>query len=270
MKIIALNTNQETKTSLVGGKAASLIELISAGVSVPAGFVITTEAAGIMDETLQNDLYAAFDALAVDLVAVRSSATAEDGKSATWAGQLDTYLNVSRENLIQAVEDCWQSVNSARAQTYAKMQDAKVGPESVGVVIQEMVQSEVAGVAFSVNPITQDASEIIIEAAYGLGEAVVSGSVTPDNYVVKKTGEVLEKHVAEQAKQLIYTGAENEWVTVDEAVRAKQKLDDEQIAELLEQVKNIEAHFGFAVDIEWALSEGQIYITQSRPITTLT
>src|SRR3989344_4014786 len=233
-----------------------------------------------MPKNLAGQILQAFDELGAELVAVRSSATAEDSAVASWAGELDTFLNTTRVDLIENVKKCWSSLFTPRAIFYRhekKLIDAHV---SVAVVVQKMVQSDISGVAFTVHPVTEDDNQMIIEAVYGLGEALVSGQVTPDSYVVQKDQmSILDIQVGQQAKKLIrnvrttkqYENTnyeQNEWVELEEQ-GGKQKLSGKQIIEVAEMCKKIEKHYGFPCDIEWAMENGVLYITQSRPITTL-
>jgi len=206
------------------------------------------------------------------LVAVRSSATAEDLPEASFAGQQKTFLNVKGEEaLLQAVKADWASLFEPRAIFYRE--EKGFGHLKVGLaaVVQKMVQSEVAGVAFTVDPITNDRNIITIEAAYGLGEAVVSGQVTPDTYKVRKdTFEIISKEIHRQEFKIVLAGEEGtKKVPVPEEEKEKQKLSDEKIVELAKLCKAIEDHYQFPQDIEWALEKGKLYIVQSRPITTL-
>ena len=134
-----------------------------------------------------------------------------------------------------------------------------------------MVNSDVSGIAFSVHPVTEDRNQIIIEAGYGLGEAIVSGQVTPDNYVFEKSDEViLEINVADQEKMLVKKiKGGNKWIKVTKSKIDEQKLTGRQIVKLAQLIMKIEKHYGFPCDIEWALEGSKLYITQSRPITTL-
>ncbi len=197
------------------------------------------------------EIKAAFKNLGAKNVAVRSSATTEDSSSAAWAGQLESYLNTTEKNLFDNVKRCWASLFTPRAIFYRfekKLHKQKIG---VAVVVQKMIASEISGVAFSVHPITQDRNQIIIEASYGLGEAIVSGEVTPDSYVIEK-----------EPRQII-----------DRVIQDKRNgavLSDRQILGLSALVLHIEKHCGFPCDIEWAIKNGKFYILQSRPITTLT
>jgi pyruvate,water dikinase len=204
-------------------------------------------------------------------VAVRSSATAEDLPTASFAGQQSTFLNVHGEDdVIKAVKECWASLFTARAIFYRvqnKFEHMKVG---LAAVVQEMVQSEKAGVMFTVDPISEDMDVIMIEGAYGLGEVVVSGSVTPDIYRVnKKSMKILTKDIAKQDWMLVKHGEKNVKAEIKEESQGKQKLTDEQIIGFAKLGKRIEEHYKFPQDIEWAVHKDELYIVQSRPITTL-
>lgn len=211
-----------------------------------------------------------FKSLNSEFVAVRSSATAEDGSEHAWAGQLESYLNTTEESLLENVRKCWSSLFTPRAIFY-RFEKKLHGTEiSVAVVVQKMIQSEISGIAFSVHPITEDPNQLIIEASLGLGEAIVSGSITPDSYVVEKQlRRIIDKNISEQKKAIVKAGKDNNWITVDKEKRNIQKLSDEKILELSELVIKIENHYGFPCDIEWAFEKDKFYIVQSRPITTL-
>jgi len=202
-------------------------------------------------------------------VAVRSSATSEDSSTAAWAGQLDSFLNTTEATLIENVKKCWASLFTPRAIFYRFEKNLHEQKISVAVVIQQMIQSEVSGIAFSVHPVTQDRNQLIIEAGIGLGEAIVSGQITPDSYVVEKDSwKILNKNVSEQKRALYRSPAGgNEWKNL--GVEGKQKLSDAEIIELSRLVVKIENHYGFPVDVEWAREGGKFYVLQSRPITTL-
>ncbi len=204
--------------------------------------------AALMPADIAGEITKECKKLGAEKVAVRSSATAEDGASAAWAGQLDTFLNTEEQDVLKNVQRCWASLFTPRAIFYRFEQGLQRTPISVAVVIQTMVQSEAAGVAFSVHPVTEDPNQLIVEAARGLGDKVVSGQVTPDSYVVEKESQKI----------------------IDVAVRQQSRvLTDEQIRELATLVIQIEKYYGFPCDIEWAFEKGKFYITQSRPITTL-
>ncbi len=203
-------------------------------------------------------------------VAVRSSATLEDSTSAAWAGQLESYLNTTKNTLLENVKKCWASLFTPRAIFYRFEKKLSKNKISVAVVVQRMINSEKSGIAFSVHPITQDKNQIIIEAGFGLGEAIVSGLVTPDNYVVdKRKFRILDINVNKQTKAL-YRKAKggNEWKKIKEKEK-EQVLSEKEIIELSKIIVKIENHYGFPCDIEWAKEKDKFYILQSRPITTL-
>ena len=254
-------------SNIYGGKAASLALMIGEGINVPPGFVVDAESYMNMDDTLEKIVMEAFDELGSEYVAVRSSAIAEDGMGAAWAGQLETYLNTTKDDLIKNIEACWASLNSDRAKAYAEENSVDLTDQKVAVVVQVMKQSEVSGVAFSAHPVTQSLDHVVIEAAFGLGEAVVSGQVTPDTYIVNKATKDVEKHVAKQTRKLEKVEGVTDWQDVADG--EKQKLSDGLIDQLTEQVIKLEKFYGFPVDVEWLVVESEVFITQSRPITTL-
>lgn len=238
-----------------------------------------------MPEDLEKEILEAFAKLDARYVAVRSSATAEDSSVASWAGELETYLNTERKKVAEKVKQCWSSLFTPRAIFYRhekKLIDRYV---SVAVVVQKMVQSEVSGITFTVHPVTEDPDQMIIEAGLGLGEAIVGGLITPDSYVIgKKEMNILDVSVSEQTRKLVKRDAAperagikgeadedgaNVWINLKKSEGEKQKLSGRQMMELARVCAGIEKHYGFPCDIEWAMEKGKIYITQSRPITTL-
>jgi pyruvate,water dikinase len=223
-----------------------------------------------MPNNVQTEISKFYKKLDCDFVAVRSSATLEDSASAAWAGQLESYLNTTEKTLLENVKKCWASLFTPRAIFYRFEQKLHKDKVSVAVVVQKMIQAEESGVAFSVHPVTQDENQIIIEAGFGLGEAIVSGSITPDSYVVDKQGfKILDINVNEQAKAL-YKKANggNKWKELAEKGK-KQVLNEKEIIELSKLIVKIENHYGFPCDIEWAREANNFFITQSRPITTI-
>ncbi len=224
-----------------------------------------------MPKDIAEEIQKFFKKLDTKYVAVRSSATAEDSASAAWAGQLDSFLNTTEEILLTNVQRCWASLFTPRAIFYRFEKELHKQRISVAVVVQKMVESEYSGIAFSVHPVTQDRNQLIIEAGFGLGEAIVSGSVTPDSYVVKKNPrEIIDINVCTQTRALhrVDVGG-NEWKDIQEPQASSQVLNEKQILELSELILCIENHYGFPCDIEWAFEGSKFYITQSRPITTL-
>jgi len=235
-----------------------------------------------MPMELQTDILKQFDKLGADYVAVRSSATAEDSAIASWAGELESYLNTTRDNVVDRVKECWSSLFTPRAIFYRHEKNLIDHYVSVAVVVQKMVQSKISGISFTVHPVTQDYNQMIIEAVFGLGEAIVGGLVTPDSYVIdKKEMSILDINIGEQTRQLVRTVEEKNKKIVEDEYRgngwvklgpegAKQKLSGKEVLAVAEVCKKIEDHYGFPCDIEWAMDKKHdIYITQSRPITTL-
>ncbi len=202
-------------------------------------------------------------------VAVRSSATVEDGVDNAWAGQLDSFLNISRDDLLEAIKKGWMSLFTPRAIFYRFEKKINKKDVSVAVVVQKMVNSEKSGVAFSINPISNDKDQILIEAGFGLGEAVVSGEITPDSYIVDKNNKkILNIKINKKSKALYNKkNGSTEWVTLDTQSK-KQVLNKNEILKLVDIVKDLEKHYDMPVDVEWAIEDALIYITQSRPITT--
>jgi len=206
-------------------------------------------------------------------VAVRSSATAEDLPTASFAGQQATFLNIRGGNkLVEAVQKCWASLFTARAIYYRVKNDFPHEKVFIAVVVQKMVKSEKSGVIFSVNPMTNNENEIVIEAGWGLGETVVSGSINPDQYIVDKNNSALKsKKINDQ--DWMYTLDPRLGHTVKKNVSQEkvsaQILNDSEIRKLAELSIKIEHHYGSAQDIEYAIEGSGIYIVQSRPVTTL-
>jgi pyruvate,water dikinase len=232
----------------------------------------------IMNDTavpkdLSDEIIFEFKKLKANFAAVRSSATAEDSEIASWAGELETYLNTNDKTLLKNVKRCWSSLYTPRALFYRYEKNLVDQKVSVAVVVQKMIQSEISGVCFTVHPVTQDKSQMIIEAGYGLGEAIVSGQITPDSYVIDKTDlTLLDINVACQKKMLKRKSVMSSgivWKSIVKTRQEEQKLTNKQIIELAQICKKIEKHYKKPQDIEWAFSKGKFYITQSRPITTL-
>jgi len=222
-----------------------------------------------MPVDISKEIQNSFTHLGSKYVAVRSSATAEDGISVAWAGQLDSYLNTTENNLIENIKKCWTSLFTPRAIFYRFKKELHQQKISVAVVVQTMIQSEKSGIAFSVHPVTQDKNQLIIEAGFGLGEAIVSGQITPDSYVVEKTPlRIIDKNVQTQTKKLhLAKNGGNKWSNIPD--KKKQVLSDKEMIELSKGIINIENHYGFPCDIEWAIEKDTLYFLQSRPITTL-
>lgn len=283
---------------LAGGKGANLGELVSAGMKVPQGFVLTVEGYRSclgkvhLPQINVNDLPAleeltsriqleienihlpnevaleileAYERLGSPNVAVRSSATAEDLPDASFAGQQETYLNVQGEGaIIHAIKKCWASLWAPRAVQYRSLQGFGGGEVALAVIIQEMAPHEVSGVVFTVNPLSKEASELVINAAPGVGEALVQGEIVPDQWLARRPdGAVLK-----------FTPAPKMAISPSPFIRngrpVRGCLTSQQIRELASLCLQIEEHFnGIPQDIEWSYGVGEFYILQSRPITTL-
>ena len=223
-----------------------------------------------------EDAYAALcDRLAGRrLVAARSSACSEDGVAASFAGIYDTYLHLEGgERVAGSVLDCYRALWHPRAVQYRATRGVDQAAEQMAVVVMAMIQSEVAGVAFSANPITGDRREVLINASWGLGESVVSGQVTPDNVVVSKhNGRTIVYEVGDKSMEIVLDeGAGSGTIerAVDPARAAAACLSDDDVAAVAELARRAEAHYGTPQDIEFARAGGEWYLLQSRPITGL-
>ncbi|MDY6893642.1 MAG: phosphoenolpyruvate synthase [Chloroflexota bacterium] len=315
--LVWFNEVGKNDIDLVGGKGANLGELTKAAIPVPPGFIITTESyfhfleetglhqqikdslepldtdnseqlsqvssqikdamiKAVMPVHISNEIKEAYKKLG-GLVAVRSSATSEDLPDASFAGQQSTFLNIQDEDdVLIAVQKCWASLFESRAIFYRNEKGIEHVRVGIAVPVQRMVQSETSGVMFTVEPLTND-NKITIEAIYGLGEAIVSGEVTPDLYLVSKDDFTIEdKQIANQEWQLVKRPGvhkiieeTNVRLPVSAAVQRKQKLRDSEIITLAKLGTKIEALYKFPQDIEWAKADGVLYIVQSRPVTTL-
>jgi pyruvate,water dikinase len=225
-----------------------------------------------LPKDLADEIKVAYRNLGGFPVAVRSSATAEDLPEASFAGQQATFLNtIGADNVVSATIKCYASLFEARAIYYRiinKFDHMKVG---LSAVVQNMIQSDKSGILFTVDPVTENKDNIVIEAGYGLGEAIVSGSVTPDRYIVdKNTFEIIEKEINKQTWKIIHAkNGGDRHASVEAKFQEKQKITDEEIIKLAKTGKNIEDHYGKPQDTEWAIENGSIYFVQSRPITTI-
>ncbi len=305
---------QRGDIATAGGKAVGLGGLIQAGLPVPPGFVLTTDAysafvtenklgeaiqelaalpsdaapedyehasaligtlftKGVMPSAVEAELKDAYQLLGGGdtPVSVRSSATAEDLASASFAGQQETYLNVrGLEALSTAVINCWASLWTARAMSYRAREGVLPEQVRLAVVVQQMVEAQAAGVMFTANPANGRRDQTVISAAWGLGEAVVSGAVTTDDLTVDSTtGKVLTRQTADKELMTVTTETGTSEQKVAEARRRAPVLDDAAAAELAGYGKRIADHFGAPQDIEWARADGQFFLLQSRPITAL-
>jgi pyruvate,water dikinase len=229
-----------------------------------------------MPPELAREIEQAYIKMGRGLVAVRSSATAEDLPEASFAGQQRTFLNVEGEKeVVTAVQGCWASLFEPRAIFYRQQQGFDHFKVGIAVPVQKMVQSQASGVMFTIEPVTSDNSKIVIEAVFGLGEAIVSGEVTPDLYIIDKKGlKISTKKAAKQELQLVRnldtTDKEaNIWVKISSAEQARQKITNDEIIQLAKLGKQLEDWYQFPQDIEWAKEDNEIFIVQTRPVTTI-
>ena len=281
----------------VGGKCASLGELTAAGFPVPPGFAVTTSAfeevvgpldrgdveglrehvRGVrlpdeIDEAIRN----AYATLAKRVgasdppVAVRSSAVAEDSAEGSFAGLQDTYLWLNgADAVLDGVRRCWASYFNAEALAYREQTGSSA--EGMAVAVQSMVDAATAGVMFTLNPVSGDESTVAIDAAWGLGEGVVSGQVTPDSYLFSKvTRELVKSQIGDKAMECLHDpeAGGTRMVEVDDERRARPCLAEEQVAKLAGLAEKAHKHYGGHQDLEWAIDrDGELFLLQSRPET---
>lgn len=283
-------------SSIVGGKGANLGELFRQGLPVPNGFCITTNAFdeymkqnninpqsfpsnalhkkiddGILWEELKEEIASCYTSLgACQSVAVRSSATAEDQADASFAGQQETFLNVvGIEALYLAVKKCFASLYSSRAIAYRKQTNYTNAKLSLSVVVQVMVESEISGVLFTADPISQSIDQMMLNASWGLGEAIVSGKVTPDIYIYdKKKKRIIDKKIGEKHILMQYALVGIEEKETTSLQKEQFCLSQKHALEVFEMGAKVEHHYGSPQDIEWAFYKDELYLLQSRPITT--
>lgn len=290
-----------TDLATAGGKGAALGELLRHGFPVPPGFIVTTDAYRLLlDETglgaaldgidqnmadggalralfarfgmpaaVRSEIGEAYAALGGGAVAVRSSATAEDLPGAAFAGQQDTFLNVvGEESVAEAVADCWASLWTDRAIAYRQRRGIDPREVAIAVVVQKMVPADVAGVMFTANPVTGERGEIVVDASRGLGEAVVSGRVTPEHYVLDRTGRI--RSFAPGGGEVVISPDADGGTTEHPGNRSPgPSLAEARLRELADLGYKAQEHFGRPQDMEWALAGGRIHVLQSRPMTAL-
>lgn len=229
-----------------------------------------------MPEEIQDEILKSYDKLCDQrknknlAVAVRSSATAEDLPGASFAGQQDTFLNITRKNLLISVQKCWSSLFTPRAIVYRIEKGFSRKEVLISVAVQELIYSRVSGVMFTIEPVSGAKDKVLINASWGLGEAIVSGQVTPDEYIVEKGSfKILEKNVVKKIKQIVSDKkGGTHWIDVPQGMQEQQALNDEEIVQLARYGIKIENHYKVPQDIEWAIDDrGDIFILQARPET---
>ncbi len=227
-----------------------------------------------LDSKLQKTLFDFYEKLGKGknvYVAVRSSATAEDLPDASFAGQQSTFLNISgKEELKKAVLEAWASLFEARAIFYRRQKNYDDFKVKIAIPVQQMVQSDSSGIMFTLDPVTSNKKIVVIEAIFGLGELIVQGEETPDHYEVdKKSLKITAKKINAQKNQLVKVKSKDVLLKISRSHSKDQKITDEQIISLAQIGLTLEKHYFFPQDIEWAIEKGQIYIVQTRPVTTI-
>jgi pyruvate,water dikinase len=264
-------------TGLVGAKAANLSRLAELHL-VPPGYAVTAvQASKGLDEPLAEKVRRSYQELAArsgqrdPRVAVRSSALDEDSGGASFAGQHDTYLNITGEAaVVDAVQRCCASALSATAMAYREQQGLQTDDAAIAVLVQQLVHSDVSAVVFSANPITQDHDEIMINSSWGLGESVVSGTVTPDTYVIRKSDySMISRQISSKEVMTVMVEGGIEEVPVDAALKEQPSLNASQAIEMARLVIKMENAMGWPADVECAFAYEELYLLQCRPITTM-
>lgn len=291
MNVVWFGEERGREVALVGGKAASLSRLATRH-RVPPGFCLTTAAYDAwsgteqaphrqgpppLPPTVREALHRAYDELArrcgVDTlrVAVRSSAVDEDGADASFAGQHETFLNVSGADAVaEALVRCWCSGRSQRALAYRSGSGLDGARVRLAVLVQQLVPSDASAVVFSADPVSGRRDQVLIDASFGLGESIVGGAVTPDAYRVdKRSGRVTDRTIGSKAVMHISVPGGTREVPVPRPLRTQPALSDEQCASCAALAVTLETEMGRPVDVECAFHDGQLYLLQCRPITRL-
>jgi len=301
--VIWLDDIECHRTELAGGKGASLGRMTASGMPVPPGFVVTAGALsdalatrGVLEkvrdlarsfesgadgarvaseiqeivlssppsEELAEHISSAYRSLGPDVpVAVRSSACAEDGESASFAGQQESFLNViGSKNVLEGLVRCWASFFTERALFY-RLNKGSLTDLRMAVVVQQQIAADKSGVIFTTDPIRQRSDQMVIEAGYGLGEALVSGLITPDNYVARRDGRLKKARLGQQGQMTVrVAGGGTTTVKLDDEIAGSQVLDEDEISRLVEVGVQLEAAFGSPQDIEWAFEADRLYVLQ--------
>lgn len=277
MNIVWLDTPAARDPLQVGGKAAQLGRL-AAQYPVPPGFCLgaAQRTEQILSPLLHTQLSEAYQHLAArcrltqPAVAVRSSAVDEDGLQTSFAGQHDSYLNVSGTPAVaEAVQRCWASALTERAVHYRQRHglSSEVG---VAVLVQQLIRADVSAVVFSADPRTGDADQMVINATWGLGESLVGGSVTPDLYLVRKRDlKIVERQVSAKLCMTVAGTDGTHEVAVPRGLQTESTLRDDQIVTLARLARALELNQGWPVDVECAYQDERVYLLQCRPITTI-
>jgi pyruvate, water dikinase len=302
MRVLRFHEPDCGEVATAGGKGASLARMAGLGLPVPPGFVIPADTlaeslpnggeelrevlaagspAAVAERAralvlaaepaagLRDAIAAAYSELGAEPpVAVRSSASAEDSETASYAGQQETFLHVrGLDDVVRRVRDCWASFFSERALFY-RAQKGSLGDLGMAVVVQRMVAADVAGVLFTCDPVQRRRDRMVVEAVFGLGEAAVSGQVTPDHFVMARDGGVKKSRIAVQPFAVVSAAAGG---TTERELAAEEggapTLDDDRLRALARLGDDLERRLGVPQDIEWAFAGDELYVLQARPVT---
>lgn len=278
MNLLWLGDPKSFDAGLVGGKAANLSRLARLYHRVPDGFSLPVT---VMDEAHPFDLRDEITGAVSELMAchrlpdfiaaVRSSAVDEDGNTASFAGQHETYLNiVGADAILQAVNRCWESARSKRALEYRRQQGLSAERPQIAVLVQQLVPADVSAVVFSANPISGNRDEVVINASWGLGESIVGGTVTPDTFIVRKSDlAVIQRMIADKQRMTVAAPRGTHEVDMPRFLRNEVSLNDEQVIEMAKLALTLETTMEYPVDVECAYAGDELYLLQCRPITTL-
>jgi phosphohistidine swiveling domain-containing protein len=267
-RIKSLEELSPADARLAGGKAYNCARLLQAGFPVPGGFVVMAN--GPLDGLIESrELTLALAGFPEDsLFAVRSSAADEDGAGHSFAGIHETRLNVTRDGLEEAIRACRASVESMQAVAYRRAQGLGLDHLQTGVLVQLMIQSVTAGVAFTINPVTGSRDELVISATWGLGEALVGGHVEPDEFRLRKSDYApLSSHIGDKNFRAVSEQGVSRLVEIEGDERRRASLTEEEVRELAALLVRVEEHYGAPQDIEWCHDGRQFWIVQSRPVT---
>ena len=272
MKLITAQNYSPEVNSSIGGKGRELFKLKELGVSVPSHAVTHVDEYFYFqkNKSFSNEFRRELEIFLAGwgsntYFAVRSSMMGEDGTDSSFAGLFETYLYVRKENVLEKIKDCYQSINSPRVKQYLEQKNNQQ-PILGSVVIQEMIPSSVSGVAFSRSPVGEN-SHILIESSFGLGEGVVSGTVGVDTYRLNRFGSVVEKIITTKTERVTAIDGVVQMVKNKESIVKASSLEIKQLNELLKKIKLIEIAYQHPVDIEFAFVGEQLYFLQVRPIT---
>jgi pyruvate,water dikinase len=296
LHIVALEKACHAELQAVGSKAYNLSKMIQHISHIPKGFVLTSHAlhffltfnqieikgeessviekkiqSGTFPLALQKEIVSSYtdvQGAGIKAVAVRSSSALEDLEDASFAGQYETVLNVRNiEELLTSIKTCWASYFSSVVQAYAEDKEISLSNPQMGVLVQGMVEADVSGVIFSVNPITESKDEVVINVTYGLGEGIVSGAITPDLFIIHKKTRNIMKELGLKEYKLVsgFTGI-TKAVTTDKE-KNEFSISDETALQLLHLTNRVEQYCRYAVDIEFAIKNENIYLLQVRPVT---